>query len=83
MNLMLWGWFWTKKLIVSTETYLHITIFGLFIQYSFKNPNCCKVGQVTKKLRKKLYGWNEQQEGGQRLPNLLIANIFYAYNIMD
>ena len=50
--------------------YGYFIVFNMLLQNSFKNLNCCKVGQiVTEELKKKLDGWKKQLDGGQRLLN--------------
>jgi hypothetical protein len=43
--------------------YLCTIIFGILLQNSIRNPNCHKVGQLTKKFRKRLDGWTKPMEG--------------------
>jgi hypothetical protein len=71
-----------KELYFFGKTGLYTIIFSKSMQDNFGNPNCCKVGQPTQELRKKV-DETIKLKGGQRLPNLQIVDIFDTFIIKD
>jgi hypothetical protein len=53
----------------------------MLVQNIFENMNHCKVGQLTKELKRILSRWIEWLEGGQRGPNMWIFNILSTHKI--